>query len=94
VIYNIIEVHINEARSDKAVYDSSCGARNFVNWLKNKDMKRDKAIETMKEFPQEFELEELIERLVFVEKVEKGLQQIEKGKTVSHEKAKEISKKW
>ena len=57
-------------------------------------MKRDKAIETMKEFPQEFELEELIERLVFVEKVEKGLQQVEQRKTVTHEKVKEITKKW
>ena len=57
-------------------------------------MRRDKAIETMKEFPQEFELEELIERLVFVEKVEKGLQQIEQGKTVSHEKVKKMTKKW
>lgn len=43
-------------------------------------MKRDKAIETIKEFPQEFELEDLIERLVFVEKVEKGLQQVQQGK--------------
>ena len=57
-------------------------------------MKRDKAIETVKEFPQEFELEDLIERLVFVEKVEKGLQQIEQGKTVSHEKVKKMTKKW
>jgi len=57
-------------------------------------MRRDKAIETMKEFPQEFELEELIERLVFVEKVEKGLQQIDQGKTVSQEQLKEKSKKW
>jgi hypothetical protein len=57
-------------------------------------MRRGKAIETMKEFPQEFELEELIERLVFVEKVEKGLQQIDQGKTVSQEQLKEKSKKW
>ena len=57
-------------------------------------MRRDKALEAMKEFPQEFELEELIERLVFVEKVEKGLQQIEQGKTVSHEEVKNITKKW
>lgn len=57
-------------------------------------MRRDKAIETMKEFPQEFELEELIERLVFVEKVEKGLLQIDQGKTFSQEQVKEMSKKW
>ena len=57
-------------------------------------MKRDKALEAIKEFPQEFELEELIERLVFVEKVEKGLQQLDNGKTVSHEQVKEMSQKW
>jgi predicted transcriptional regulator len=36
----------------------------------------------------------LIERLVFVEKVEQGLAQLKKGKTVSHEKVKEMTKKW
>lgn len=57
-------------------------------------MKRDKAIETVKEFPQEFELEDLIERLVFLEKVEKGLQQVQEGKTIPHEQVKEMTKKW
>lgn len=57
-------------------------------------MKRDKAMETVKEFPQEFELEDLIERLVFLEKVEKGLQQVEQGQTILHEKVKEITKRW
>jgi predicted transcriptional regulator len=57
-------------------------------------MKRDKVMETVKEFPQEFDLEELIERLVFVEKVEKGLEQIKQGKTVPHEQVKDMIKKW
>jgi len=57
-------------------------------------MKRDKAIDTIKEFPKEFELEALLEKLVFVEKVEQGLTQLKKGKTTSHEKVKEIVKKW
>jgi hypothetical protein len=39
-------------------------------------------------------LEELIERLVFVEKVEKGLEQIKEGKTVPHEQVKDMIKKW
>lgn len=39
-------------------------------------MKRERALEIINEFPQEFKLEELIERLVFVDKVEQGLQQI------------------
>ena len=57
-------------------------------------MKRDKAIDTVKELPEEFELEALIERLVFVEKVEQGLAQVKMGKTVSHDKVKELIKKW
>lgn len=51
-------------------------------------------MEAVKELPQEFDLEELIEKLLFVEKVEKGLQQIEEGKTVTHEQTREIVKKW
>ena len=57
-------------------------------------MKRDKAIETVKELPNVFDLEELMEKLVFAEKVEKGLKQLDEGKTVSHESVKEITKKW
>ena len=61
---------------------------------KQRHLKRDKAIKTVKEFPQEFELEDLIERLVFVEKVEKGLQQVQQGKTIPHEQVKEMTRKW
>ena len=52
------------------------------------------AVETVKELPNEFDLEELIEKLVFVEKVEKGLKQLDEGKAISHESVKEITKKW
>jgi predicted transcriptional regulator len=57
-------------------------------------MKRDKAIETINELPQEFDLDELFERLIFAEKIDKGLKQLDDGKTVTHEKVKEITKKW
>ena len=57
-------------------------------------MRRDKAINTVNELPQEFELEDLLEKLVFVEKVENGLEQLKKGETISNEEVKEITKKW
>lgn len=57
-------------------------------------MKRDTAINTINNFPQEFELEDLLEKLIFKEKVEQGLEQLEKGKTIPHEKVTEIVKKW
>jgi hypothetical protein len=57
-------------------------------------MKRDKAIDTVKELPEEFELEALIERLIFIEKVEQGRAQVKEGKTVSHDQVIEMIKKW
>ena len=57
-------------------------------------MRREKVLDTIKEFPQEFELEDLIEKLVFIEKVEQGLNHLDNGKTVPHETVKEIVKKW
>lgn len=57
-------------------------------------MRRDKAINTVKELPEVFELEDLLEKLVFVEKVENGLEQLKKGQTISNEDVKEITKKW
>ena len=62
--------------------------------FKLEKMKRDKVLDTVKELPREFELETLIEKLVFVEKVEQGILQLKKGKTQSHEKVKEMAKKW
>ncbi len=57
-------------------------------------MKREKVLETMKDFPQEFDLEKLIERLIFVEKIEKGLKQLEESKTIPHSDVKEKIKGW
>ena len=57
-------------------------------------MKREKVIDAVKELPQEFDLEGLMEKLIFVEKVEQGLKQLEEGKTVDHEQVKEMVKKW
>ena len=57
-------------------------------------MKKEDVIEAMRELPQNFELESLLEKLVFIEKVEKGLVQLEQGITISHEVVKEMSKQW
>jgi len=55
-------------------------------------MKKEDVIEAMKELPQDFELEKLLEKLVFMEKVEKGLLQLEQDKTVPHDQVKKIIK--
>ncbi|MFW5707717.1 MAG: hypothetical protein ACOC12_07350 [Bacteroidota bacterium] len=57
-------------------------------------MKKERAIAAIKELPQNFELEELLEKLIFVDKVEKGLRQLEEGKTIDHDKVKQSVKDW
>ena len=57
-------------------------------------MKKQKVLDTVNELPQEFDLEELIERLILIEKIENGLEQLDGGKSVSHNEVKEIVKEW
>lgn len=57
-------------------------------------MKREKVIDSIKELPKEFELDALLEKLIFIEKIDQGLAQLKKGKTMPHEKVKELAKKW
>ena len=40
-------------------------------------MNKDKVMDTVNELPQNFELDELMEKLIFIEKAESGLQQVE-----------------
>jgi len=57
-------------------------------------MKKDKVIEAVKELPQDFDLDKFIERLIFIDKVEKGLQELHTGETKTHDEAKRIIKSW
>lgn len=57
-------------------------------------MNKNKLIETINDLPQEFELDVLVEKLLFIEKVEKGLEQSEKGETVSHADVKKMVDGW
>ena len=57
-------------------------------------MNKQTALDSLKDMPQDFELDELIERLVVLEKIEKGRKDVESGKTFSHEEAKAELNKW
>lgn len=58
-------------------------------------MNREKVIETMKSLPDEFQTEELIDKLLFIEKVEKGLTDADSGRVMTIDSAKEkLKKKW
>jgi hypothetical protein len=57
-------------------------------------MNRDKAIETINDLPEDFDLDILIEKLIFIEKVEKGLSQAANKQTVTHEHVKQKVREW
>ena len=48
----------------------------------------------LNDFPREFALEHLMERLIVIEKIDKGIQESKAGKTVSHEAVKKQVAKW
>lgn len=48
----------------------------------------------IKEMPSEFNLDELFERLIFIEKVEIGLKEVEGGKTIALDDVKKIMDGW
>lgn len=57
-------------------------------------MNKDKVITAINEMPQDFDLDILMEKLVFIEKVEKGLEQLNAGNTFTHEQVKQRVKEW
>ena len=57
-------------------------------------MKKTVVINTLNELPKEFPLDDLFERLLVIEKIEKGLQDAKEKKTVPHSHVKREIEKW
>jgi len=55
---------------------------------------KDKVIQSINKLPDTFTIDELIDQLIFIEKVEEGLEQSKEGKVLSNEDVKEIIEKW
>ncbi len=53
-----------------------------------------KLLQTVKEMPDKFSLDDLLDRIILLEKIEVGLEQSKSGQTHSTEQAKEKLKKW
>ncbi len=52
------------------------------------------AIDIINNLPDKFDVEELIEKLIFIQQVEEGLEQSKKRQVVSFEDAKNRMNKW
>jgi predicted transcriptional regulator len=55
---------------------------------------REKAIEVIKSLPDEFSIEDLMDRMILLNKIEIGLKQAEEGETYTTEQAKRMVKEW
>jgi len=47
-------------------------------------MNRDTVLAVVNDMPQDFDLDVLMEKLIFIEKIKKGLEQVNSGKMISH----------
>jgi predicted transcriptional regulator len=55
---------------------------------------KEKVNKTVDRLPESFTIDELIDQLIFIEKVEEGYQQSETGKVVSNDDVKLMIDKW
>ena len=57
-------------------------------------MTKEKVISSLANLPDEFPVEDLIERLLFVQQVEEGMRQSERGETIPLENVRQQLRKW
>ena len=57
-------------------------------------IKKNQLKETIESFPDEFTLEELVDKLILLDKIEKGNRDSIEGNTVSEAELEEEMKKW
>ena len=55
---------------------------------------KDRILKAVEDLPADAGIEEAMERLYLLFKIEKGIQEADEGKTISHTEAKERMKKW
>ena len=55
---------------------------------------KEKALKAVKALPENASIEDVMERLLFLAKIEKGLEQADSGQTILHVQVKEKMAKW
>jgi predicted transcriptional regulator len=55
---------------------------------------KEKVLASMSELPPEFTLDDLVEQLIFIQKIERGMQQMQEGKGIPHDEIKALVKSW
>jgi hypothetical protein len=87
---------MNQKVEFKTYYCSNLFYTQIVLSLQKEDkmLTKDKVNKTVNSLPESFTIDELIEQLIFIEKVEEGIKQSEEGKVFSNEDVKSMIDKW
>lgn len=57
-------------------------------------MTKQAVLEAIRTLPEKFDLDALVERLIFIEKVEEGLAQLDRGESKTQEEVEQLVKSW
>jgi len=57
-------------------------------------LEKEKVINTVKGMSEEFHLDDLVEKLILIQKVEEGIEAVEAGKTITTQELRNEMKKW
>lgn len=57
-------------------------------------MQKSTILHTLNQLPNKFNLDDFLERLIVIEKIDEGLAEAKNGKTINHEKVKKMVAKW
>ena len=57
-------------------------------------MQKSTIIHTLNELPSKFNLDDFLEKLIVIEKIDEGMEEAKSGKTISHDKVKKMVAKW
>jgi predicted transcriptional regulator len=55
---------------------------------------KEKAVRAVQELPDDASIEDAMERLLFLAKIERGIQQADAGQTIPHERVRDRMAKW
>jgi predicted transcriptional regulator len=57
-------------------------------------MEKSTIIHTLNKLPNKFDLDDFLERLIVIEKIDEGLEEAKTGKVIDHDKVKKMAAKW
>ena len=57
-------------------------------------MQKSTIIHTLNELPSKFNLDDFLEKLIVIEKIDEGMEEAKTGKTIIHDKVKKMVAKW